>query len=229
MLPTWILIVPALISRLNAVFAAPVVEDLYAEDVKASPPFPRTFSTMETRSTSSPGDNSTDSGLQAWPRGRYRLPLHDPFFLVILASPYTRASAPRSRRVRDFIVDFARNIESECPPPGLSPRQAAQAYYDTDSFTKFDILESVPGIIATPAPTAILVSALNSIAEQIRNFGPPQSLTSSICQRRTGLIHVKFFNMISLDILQLESNDTGMITLDRRTASLGASKVNFKR
>ncbi|CAF9907246.1 MAG: hypothetical protein HETSPECPRED_007080 [Heterodermia speciosa] len=226
MLPTWILIVPALISRLNAV---PIFEDLYAEDLKASQPFPRTFSTMETRSTSSPGDNSTDSGLQAWPRGRYRLPLHDNFFLVISASPYTRASAPLSRRVRDFIVEFADNIESECPPPGLSPQQAAQAYYDTDSFTKFEIVESVPGIIASPAPTAILISALNSIAVQIRNFGPPQSLTSSICQRRTGLIRVKYFNIITLDIFQLESNDTGMITLDRRIASLGASKVNFKR
>ena len=216
MLPTWILIVSGLISQLETVFAMPMFEDLYAEDAKASPPFSKTSSTVETRSTLSISDNGTYLGLQAWPRGRYRLALPDKFYLQISATRYTHAFPPLSRHLQGFIFEFADNIESEYPPPGLSPQRASQAYYDTDSFTKFGIQERVLGVLARRAPTAILIDALTKIAVQIRRHGPPESLNGFIYQTGSGLIPVKSFNLITLQIRQLESNGRDTNSWDRR-------------
>lgn len=229
MLPTWILIVSALISRLDTVLAVPMFERLYAEDAKAYPPFAKTFSTIETRSTLSPSDNGTGSGLQAWPRGRYYLALQDRFYLDMTATRYTHAPPPQSRHLQGFIFEFADNIESEYPPPGLSPQRASQFYYDMDSFTRFNIEQSVVGVLASRAPTAILIKALTKIAIQIRKHGPPESLNAIIFQTRSGLIPLKSFNIINLDILQLESNGTDTITFDRTIDSLGTPKENLNR
>ena len=229
MLPTWILIVSTLISRLDTIFAVPMLEHLYAEDAKAYPPFTKTFSTRETRSTLSPSDNGTRSGLQAWPSSRYNLALPDGFYLRISAERYTHASRPQSRDLQGFIFEFADNIESEYPPPGLSPQKASQVYYDIDSFTKFEIQERVLGVLSSRAPTAILIKALTKIAVQVRKYGPPGSLVAIICQPRSGLMPARTFNGIYLEILQLESNGTDMITLDRRIDSLGTSKESLNR
>ena len=219
MLRTWILIVSALISRLETVFAVSMFEDVYAEDAK-------TLSTMDTRSTLSPGDNGTYLGLRAWPRGRYQLALPDKFYLQISAARYTHPSPPLSRHLQGFIFEFADNIESEYPPPGLSPQRASQAYYDTDSFTKFGIEERVFGLLASRAPTAILINALTKIAVQIRRHGPPESLDGLIYQTRSGLLPVKCFNLITLEILQFESNGTATNPLDR---SIDSKKISIDR
>ena len=201
-------------------------EDVYAEDAKAVPPLAKTFST---RSTLSPSDSGTDTGLQAWPRERYRLLLPDKFYLQISATRYSHSPPPLSRHLQGFIFEFADNIESEYPPPGLSPQRASQVFYDLDSFTKFGIEEKVYGAIASRAPTAILIKALTLIAVQIRKYGPPESLTGFIYQSGSGWLPIKGFNIIILEILQLESNGTDRITLDRRTDSFGTSKEKFNR
>ncbi|KAL8797740.1 MAG: hypothetical protein Q9195_000092 [Heterodermia aff. obscurata] len=230
MLPTWILLVPALISRLNPVFAVPISEDLYAQDAKAIPLFAKNFNTRETRSTlMSPSNNGTDSGLQAWPRGRYSLALVENFYLQIKAERYTRASPPLVRRLQGFIFEFADNIESEYPPPGLSPQRASSGYYDLESFTKFEIDERVFGMFASRAPTAILINALTKIAVQIRRHGPPELLHGFIYQPRPGLIPVKSFNLITLEIHQIESHATDIATLNRRIDSSGIPEINAKK
>ena len=216
MLPPWTLIVSALISRLDAVFAVPMFEDIYAEDAKAGPPFAETFSATETRSTLSPNDNGTALGLPAWPLGRYTLVLLENFFLEVTAERYAHASPPLSRHLQNFVFEFSINIESEYPPPGISPLRATQVFYDTDSFTKVQIGELVIGLLASRAPTAILIKALATIAEQIRKHGPPKTLSGLIFQPRSGLIKIKAFNFITLDILQLESNGTDTSISDRK-------------
>ena len=229
MLRTWLLVVSALISRLETVFAESMFEDVYAEDAKALPPLAKTLSTIDTRSTLSPDDNGTYSGLRAWPRGGYRLALPDKFYLQISAARYTHPSPPLSRHLRGFIFEFADNIESEYPPPGLSPQRASQAYYDIDSFTKFRIQERVLGLLASRAPTAILIDALAKIAMQIRRHGPPESLNGLIYQTRSGLLPAKSFNLITLEILQFQSNGTATNSLDRSIDSSRASKENLNR
>ena len=229
MLPPWILIVPALISRLDAVLAVPMFEDIYAEDAKAGPPFAETFSTTETRSTLSPSDNGTALGLQAWPRGRYTLALTEDFFLEVSAERYAHASRPLSRHLQSFILEFSINVESEYPPPGLSPLRAFQVFYDTDSFTKVEIGQQVIGLLATRAPTEVLIKALATVAEQIRKHGPPESVTALIFKPRSGFIKIKPFNFIALDILQLESNGTDTSTSDRSIDFLETLGENLNR
>ena len=120
-----------------------------------------------------------------WPREQYSLRLNDDFQLNIYpAKPYAQDPLPRVALLKDFIRDFADNLREAYPPPELAPLKAGQFYYDTESYTKWQIEEIVLPITSSKAPTTIVLEALKQLSLEVAKHGPPAEFKSLIAGRK---------------------------------------------
>lgn len=154
-------------------------------------------------STSPPVNNSLSTS--SWPDRPYALPLTDDFDLnIITASSYTRRPLPAITIIQDFIRDFSENLEHACPPPALAPKEAGQSLYDTESFTRWHIVEYVLPITSQKAPTVIVLAALAQLYKEVARHGPPADARALILGRKKpGLKKNSPFNSLVLAISPL--------------------------
>lgn len=149
--------------------------------------------------------------MSPWPTHRYALPLGGNFKLVILtAKPYSKRPLPNVPRIKDFIRDFSDNLEHAYPPPALTPKEAGQSFYDTDSFTKWEITEWVFPISSIPAPSGVVVGALVQIAREVAKYGPPALVEATILGPH-GTKTARAFNTMRLEIRPLGKGLVGHV------------------
>lgn len=148
--------------------------------------------------------NTTLLSFRPWP-WRYYIPLPYSYGLQLTVRAFAGPDPPAISLLQHFINDFADNIKSTNPPPGLSPQKAYQDYFDTDSFTKYQIFTDVDGLFASRAPSWILINALSKLVVELRRHGPPGQLSGLIIQSRKGRLPPRLFNSISFDIMPIGS------------------------
>jgi len=147
--------------------------------------------------------STTNLTMSHWPTQFYALPLGDNFKLVIFSAySYVKRPLPKISPIQDFIRDFSDNLEHAYPPPALAPKEAGQSYYDTDSFTRWDIREWVIPILSTKAPSKIVIAALVQIAREVAKHGSP-ALVDAIIVGPRGSKEECGFNSLKLLITPL--------------------------
>lgn len=121
--------------------------------------------------------SSTNLTYSPWPNHRYVLPLGKDFGVAVFnAEPYNRRPLPDIHLIQEFLDDFAANLDHAYPAPSHAPRRAGQSTYDMTSFTKMEISEvSIPAI-GRPAPTEIVIAALQQMQREVGKHGPPRLL-----------------------------------------------------
>ncbi len=147
--------------------------------------------------------STTNITMSPWPTQFYALPLGENFKLVILSAySYVKRPSPNISPIQEFIRDFADNLEHAYPPPALAPKEAGQSYYDTDSFTKWHMIEWVIPILGTAAPSKIVIAALVQIAREVAKHGSP-ALVDAIIVGPRGSKEECGFNSLKLLITPL--------------------------
>ena len=155
--------------------------------------------------------STTNLSMSPWPTKYYALPLGDNYKLVItLARPYVKRPLPHVSTIQNFFRDFAINLEHAYPPPALAPKEAGQSYYDTDSFTRWDIRESVIPLVSTTAPSKYIIAALLEIEHQVSRHGPPAFVEALLVGPRGSKSEVGF-NSIAFSMTPLERNLAGNV------------------
>lgn len=74
-------------------------------------------------------------------------------------------------RLREFLEDFARNIEQEYPSPSYMPPLAGQSIIDVQSYTKWRI-ELKRVLLGERLPTKLALTALTEVEALLSRHGP---------------------------------------------------------
>lgn len=154
---------------------------------------------------------TTNLTMSPWPTKLYALDLGDNYQLVIIdARPYVKRPLPNIPPIQGFFRDFATNLERAYPPPALAPREAGQSYYDTDSFTRWDVAEWVIPLLCMTAPSRYIIAALVQLEREVARHGSPALLDAGIFGPH-GSKPQAGFNSIKFSITPLQKDPAGNV------------------
>ncbi len=115
-----------------------------------------------------------------WPSGIYAIALRGPgvsfldvYLNIGFATVYQSSPMIRMSTLRQFLRDFADNIEREHPVPDFVPRHAKQTEIDIMSYTRL-LIELREGPFHGRLPTAVALAALSELGRQLDLHGPSQ-------------------------------------------------------
>ncbi|KAL9127243.1 MAG: hypothetical protein Q9217_003841 [Psora testacea] len=126
-----------------------------------------------TRPTSEASTPSTNLTFTPWPPTPYRIIFRPEGYsmLIIFTDPVASYPPIDLDELKDFLKQFAQNLQREYPVPSSIPTRAGQSSIDPHSYTRWT-LELEKGFLPAQVPTKVALRVLATLQRLLTSHGP---------------------------------------------------------